>query len=1003
MKKLKRCSILFISLLLFSVGIGGAVASPFQNITRTPLFIQFFLLVNIFQLSVAITMIREVKKASPSKVWDNIYTGNFLNMLMVVGLTLILNKQYNILAINILVPIALSYSFAVFMLNVVIYLLIKPLLGEKLSLIKKQYILFYMLLSTIILYSYTTFIQVVKFPSIQFILSLYFFLAISAFIILYCTYYFLVLSKEYSNIGFVSRPALCTGIGLILIFICSIIISSKSNFYTDYYYLVAWFIPVTFAVLYYLRMGIEYPSVLTPKWKAYLPYDVIKIYAAATLAFLSISFFFTVMEHGDSSFISLLKDIPHPFFILLIFPLSAIVLIFVFTKALSSKTKLRYWNYLSYGLYIHILATVYVLCLAFLLWSGSSLVEKLIFSAIFALASAFYLFYALDMRIISRGVGITPVFDKIEIATNLISLTALFFIILFSISFTYKKDLHFFESINFEAYPFMILFILSAIAAFITFLKVSKESFEELMRKNIWSRVSYFASFATAFYVYLIFRIKPELQDFPLRDLFFIAYLAALLIDILSARTLMREKGLVKGEIEGAKKKKVDISDLLNLYADKFFRVDYLEDLWEKTRDTYVLEHERAAIRFDPAERTFHLENLDEPTKLKVAVGMLIGMHGVSDMEQATLLKKSKEETKDEIMHALEEKVLMLPDELRCEFDEEVYYPLLFKRVINDLLIPLKTFIPLTDQAEIFERLKKRDEHYGWFCFETGEIQLKEGARFDRGIFVKLFRLYLEAVEERFPFKRLLLYEMLRDEIKKVLAPYAITISELLDVVPTGIEEMDGIMSGGLLRGTTTLLITEETKAKQEFLFSFIKKGLIEGNNAIYATSKLPYQHILGGLLVDGGDFKKLMLIDLYESLYTENPRSELAEEDHRLIVPFSKIQFQRSIVKAIKSLPRESAKIVVIDIYDDFSKYFGSKDPFELLQRQVEGLKRWNCTSIIAIDPSSYLIKKEGVDEVKKHFDNILILSGGDKNAAVFIEKLYHGTPAKPVIRLVS
>jgi KaiC/GvpD/RAD55 family RecA-like ATPase len=771
--------------------------------------------------------------------------------------------------------------------------------------------------------------------------------------------------------------------------------------YTNYYIISFWLITVTFAFIYYARFGVDYPSILEPKWKIYVPSDVVKIAGTATLAFLSISLYFTVIEHGDPSFISLLKNIPLPFFFLLLLPSSAITMIFTFTKALSLKTKLRYWNYLRHATYLHILATFYVLCLSFLLWSSSTSLEKFIFSAIFVLAFAFYLFYALDLRMIGRSVGLKPVFDKTDAAADITLLSSLFFILLFSLSFTYQKDIQLFGGINFESYPFMILFILSALFAFIAFLRVSKESFEELMRKNIWSHVSYFTSFAIAFYVYLIFRIKPEMQDFPLRDLFFIAYLAVLTIDILATRTLLREKESFKVELESVKKPNGDISDLLNSYVDKFFRIDYLEDLWEKIQNTYVPNGAQAAIRFDPAERTFHLEKIDESTRLKVAVGMLLGLHGFPGMEKATLLKKSIEETKEEIMHTLEEKVLMLPDELRSEFDEAVAYPLLFKKVVNDLLKPLKTFIPLTDQAGIFERLKKRDENFFCFDFEKDEIRVKEGARFSRAVFVKLFRLYLEALEERFPFRRVLLYELVRDEIKKWLAPYDIMISDLLDVVPTGVEEMDEIMIGGLLRGTTTLFIAEETKAKQKVLLSFIKEGLLDGNNAIYATSKRPYHQIVGELLVDGGDIKKLEILDFYEYLYTENPRSELVEEDHRLIVPFSKIQFRLSIVKTIKSQPKESSKIVVIDIYDDFSKYFGSREPFELLQSQIEGFKRWNCTSIIAIDPYSYLIKKEGVDEVKKHFDNIILLSGDDKNVSAFIEKLYHGTPTKPVAHL--
>jgi KaiC/GvpD/RAD55 family RecA-like ATPase len=114
-----------------------------------------------------------------------------------------------------------------------------------------------------------------------------------------------------------------------------------------------------------------------------------------------------------------------------------------------------------------------------------------------------------------------------------------------------------------------------------------------------------------------------------------------------------------------------------------------------------------------------------------------------------------------------------------------------------------------------------------------------------------------------------------------------------------------------------------------------------------------------------------------------------------------NKILYQRSLVKAIKSLPHDVPKIVIIDTVDDFSRYYTTHELFELLQKQFEGLKRWTCTSLLVMSPHSHLILQEGVDEVKKHFDNVLILSGDDKDASILIEKLYHGTPSKHVVRL--
>jgi hypothetical protein len=176
------------------------------------------------------------------------------------------------------------------------------------------------------------------------------------------------------------------------------------------------------------------------------------------------------------------------------------------------------------------------------------------------------------------------------------------------------------------------------------------------------------------------------MQYFPLRDLFFIAYFVVLIIEIAAIKSLIREKKIVKEEIEAKKKRKEDIADILNSYANKFFRVDFLEDLWEKTVDRYVPEAEVTKIGFDTSERRFHLEMTDEPTRLKIAVGILLGMHKFPDIEQIANLNKSIEETKEEIAEVLKEKVLMLPEDLRSQFDEDVYYPILYEKELNKLI-----------------------------------------------------------------------------------------------------------------------------------------------------------------------------------------------------------------------------------------------------------------------------------------------------------------------------
>ena len=62
MKKIEEWNIFVISFMLLFVGITGAVASPYQDISKIPIFLQIFLLINTVMIAFAFILIFEVKK-----------------------------------------------------------------------------------------------------------------------------------------------------------------------------------------------------------------------------------------------------------------------------------------------------------------------------------------------------------------------------------------------------------------------------------------------------------------------------------------------------------------------------------------------------------------------------------------------------------------------------------------------------------------------------------------------------------------------------------------------------------------------------------------------------------------------------------------------------------------------------------------------------------------------------------------------------------------------------
>ena len=186
MMKIKSWDIFFFaSFVLLSVGIKGAAASPYLDIPEIPLFIHFFLLTNIFQLSVAIVMIQEVKKVSASPVWNNIVIGNLFTMIDALTLGILLYKYTSILNKTTSIIIALLYTYAVFMINIGEYLLIKPLLKEKIKLMKMEYIFLYVFLPPLTCLIFTKSISLVEFGIFKNANLIFLFIILFVFVILY--------------------------------------------------------------------------------------------------------------------------------------------------------------------------------------------------------------------------------------------------------------------------------------------------------------------------------------------------------------------------------------------------------------------------------------------------------------------------------------------------------------------------------------------------------------------------------------------------------------------------------------------------------------------------------------------------------------------------------------------------------------------------------------------------------------------------------------------------
>lgn len=514
----------------------------------------------------------------------------------------------------------------------------------------------------------------------------------------------------------------------------------------------------------------------------------------------------------------------------------------------------------------------------------------------------------------------------------------------------------------------ILFFIAFFLVAFTLYLSITHKGFEELMRKNIYSELSYVSGLAIFVLVYLIYIATKEAALFPLRDLVFLGYFAVLLIEIFATRTL------------------------------KFGQYVKLED-WELVIEKYDTTGALQNVGFNPSSRTFDLSNADERTRAAVGVAMLLRMYQVPELNKITPLKRSYEEIRKEIEETLKEKVLFLPEELRQEFDEKKHYAVLFERTMNNIIEGVRTFIPASEHVSVFKKFSRVDAFFVRFGFEDSRVKIPEDVKLRREDFIRYFKVYLSSLEETFPFEYVLLYEPIKEEIKEELSKYDFSVEDLLDIVPTGVKSIDEACDGGLIKKTTTLLLAEETKSKNEILSSFILQGIKDKDGNIYVTSRQPSQEVCKNLAKSIA-LERVAVIDLYQAFYASGAAG-IVEEERRITIPANLTLFQHAIVREIKKYPREMHKRVVLDAYSDLLKHYEWKELFPMLCKQLEGFRKWNCTCIAAIEPN--LLSESELEGLKKQFDSVFVPSGKGRHALVKIFKLYGGAPKKNIISLVK
>ncbi|MHA2010151.1 MAG: hypothetical protein ACW980_22780, partial [Promethearchaeota archaeon] len=667
------------------------LTSDFNN-RKIPIFLQIFLAVNVIQIFIATLMILEVKKISISKIWDRIIYGNFVVILMSISITMLLDKMLFVENTIILHLIAIFFTFAVSMVIISVYFLIRPLIkGKKLEIFAKKYLLYYFLLGITIFLSLKL-VKIINYPNFEKPTILFLVLLLYIPLVLYFAYVSSHISRSYKEIGFVHEAFFTTAVGSVAIIIMALLIL-YFNFgflINTYYHLFTIFILSAFAFIYYFIFVVEYPSLLQPKWKAYMPFDPVNGAFTVTLVLLAVSLYFSVQD---------------PEFILSIPPLTFAVLggifapsafLFLYTNAFAGETTHGYWDYIKTEIAAHLVITLYVLTIGSIIWNSIGRIDKLLFALFFGFSVFFYLTTAYDIKKLIKDLKIKTTVNPITLIRYLLNTLAIFFTIFFIVILT-KGELTVFDS-AFEKFPYYpLILILVFFIFYLAFLRRTQRGFEELMERGTITAVTYLAAFGvflTLFILYLRMGPTNMLAQFPLFGAVFFGYFAILVTEVYSTTTL---------RIKEYREKK-DIVDALNHVAGHFFRTDILEEMWEKVIDKYAdLDPELEKARFYPPERTFDLDMVNEKAKASAAVAMLHMMDEVRREKNAPVVPFDDDIKKD-IETLLNEKILLLSAELSKGFKEEIYYPKLLEKTFNRINKALTPFVSFEDYENILKK-----------------------------------------------------------------------------------------------------------------------------------------------------------------------------------------------------------------------------------------------------------------------------------------------------------
>jgi KaiC/GvpD/RAD55 family RecA-like ATPase len=221
----------------------------------------------------------------------------------------------------------------------------------------------------------------------------------------------------------------------------------------------------------------------------------------------------------------------------------------------------------------------------------------------------------------------------------------------------------------------------------------------------------------------------------------------------------------------------------------------------------------------------------------------------------------------------------------------------------------------------------------------------------------------------------------------------------LSEYVPTGVEGLDELVSGGLPRGRVILVLGGPGAGKTILASQFLYKGIFQyGENGIFVSLDEGKNHFYSEMLKFGWDFKKaeeegkFLFIDATRLTRVAMLKEKMMKEETSSLRG-KELQIDRLVEELQEKIQQIDAKRVVLDTLA--SLFYRFLDPIERRTAGVdliEALSDINVTTIVTTELSYLGLERNLMDEEFLVHGVIMmqtLFSGGSTTRALQIEKM--------------